>query len=167
MVVAVELWRDVPNYEDAYQVSNLGRVRSLPGGRRHGKVLRPAPSGRGYPAVALCAGAGIKPKNHYVHHLVALAFIGPRPEGLDVCHTNGDMSDNRVENLRYDDVSGNMRDAVRHGTHRGAAMTACIHGHEYTLENTALRPDGFYSNGEQKLRRRCRICERDIAARNR
>jgi hypothetical protein len=58
-------------------------------------------------------------KRKQVAHLVAEAFIGPRPVGLDVCHNDGNRTNNRRSNLRYDTKSENSRDALRHGTHRG------------------------------------------------
>ena len=113
-----EVWKDIPGYEGAYQVSSLGRVRSLDrqvvtktGVVRNmpGKVLSP---GRYDGHMAVVLGR----KNfHPVHHLVALAFFGPRPEGMQVCHTNGDPKDNRVENLRYDTPHENSVDVYRIG----------------------------------------------------
>lgn len=150
-----ELWRAITGHEGAYEVSNLGRVRSLPGHYRHAKVLKPHGVGRGYLAVTPSQG-GVA-KNRYVHHLVAEAFIGPRPDGLDVCHNNGDMLDNRAENLRYDTVGGNMRDAIAQGTHREASRSQCSAGHEYTADNTLLERRRSV-DGHVKTRRRCRVC---------
>lgn len=56
--------------------------------------------------------------------LVMLAFVGPRPDGLDVCHGNGNPADNRLENLRYGTRSENMRDALRHGTINTLKLTS-------------------------------------------
>lgn len=53
--------------------------------------------------------------NFFVHHLVLFAFIGPRPEGKECCHNNGNGFDNRVENLRWDTHLNNMEDRLRHG----------------------------------------------------
>ena len=150
-----EEWREVAGYEGAYEVSNLGRVRSLPGGQRHGIVLKPGHSGRGYLSVSLCI-AGV-PRTFYIHHLVARAFIGPRPEGLDVCHSDGDFLDNRPQNLRYDTANGNMRDSIAQGTHRSTQRTHCDHDHELTEANT-YRLTTRSSDGGTKTRSRCRIC---------
>jgi hypothetical protein len=62
--------------------------------------------------------------NVYVHHLVLLAFVGPRPDGLICCHGNGDPTDNRPENLRWDTHSANSKDAIKHGTARHP-MSVC------------------------------------------
>lgn len=161
-----EEWRPVVGYEGAYEVSDMGRVRSLdrpiPHGRYPGKtrimrgrVLRPALSA-GYPHVNLSvSGVGRAAK---IHWLVAAAFIGPRPDGALVCHRNGDSTDNRVENLRYGTYSENLNDMIRHGRHFQVEKTRCVHGHEYTPENTIVRAPG---DG----RRRCRACQEARGAR--
>ena len=45
-----------------------------------------------------------------VHVLVALTFIGPRPQGLEICHRDGNPANNAVDNLRYDTRTGNLLD---------------------------------------------------------
>ncbi len=113
----------VPHYE----VSDLGRVRSLDrvipcqnrwGGirlrRYKGRVLKPASDTHGYYFVAL-----YRDQVHYdhrVHQLVAEAFIGPRPEGMEVCHGPNGKQDNRASELRYDTPAGNQADRLRDGT---------------------------------------------------
>jgi hypothetical protein len=64
-------------------------------------VLRPGTyKSNGYKYVTLYyKGRG---KTRRVHTLVAEAFIGPRPDGMEVCHGNGTPTDNRAENLRWD-----------------------------------------------------------------
>ena len=148
-----EEWRDIAGYEGAYQVSSLGRVRSLPGWHRGGRVLKLGLSGRvgnQYYNVVL---HGRYTKS--VHVLVAEAFIGPRPPKTDVCHNNGNRLDNRVENLRYGTRAENMADRNEHGTNTWAQRTHCKNGHEYTPENTRVTA----------TRRWCRACDRERWAR--
>lgn len=104
-----ETWKPVPGYETKYQVSDLGRVRSLPRwtGQRNmsGKVL--SPGGQkcyGHETVALGKG-----NSKTVHSLVMLAFIGPRPHGADILHMNHIPWDNRLDNLRYGTRSENLK----------------------------------------------------------
>lgn len=53
--------------------------------------------------------------------LVLLAFVGPRPVGMECCHWDGDPSNNHLYNLRWDTRKGNVADSIRHGTFfRGA-----------------------------------------------
>ena len=50
-----------------------------------------------------------------MHTLIALAFLGPRPNGLWVCHNDGVPTNNRAENLRYDTPTSNTADSIKHG----------------------------------------------------
>lgn len=101
-----EVWVDIKGYEGIYQISNLGRVRSLDRWINHirgekiikGKLLKPN-NCKGYLSVDLCKDGK---RNHIkIHRLVAEAFI-PNPEDKPcVDHINTNPSDNRVENLRW------------------------------------------------------------------
>ncbi len=116
-----EIWKPVLRREGEYEVSNLGRVRSLDrciecvnGSRRKvkGKLLKPSlATGDFYYRVSQGRNEAIR-----LHVLVAEAFLGPRPSGLEVRHKNGDRHDSRASNLSYGTHLENMRDAVRHGT---------------------------------------------------
>jgi hypothetical protein len=100
-----EIWKDVIGYEGIYQVSNLGRVKSLSRKRFNGKgyynvgeiMLSPRKNTKGYLTVALHNQTN--PKTISVHRLVAKAYIGD--SFLTVDHINGIKTDNRAENLRY------------------------------------------------------------------
>ena len=123
-----EIWKDIPGFEGKYQASDQGRIKSL----RHAVQISPGKDGRkGYVKYVseriLSPLAGGNPncgKHAYVkfslkgpyysvHSLIMLAFVGPRPEGMDICHTNGNGLDNRLENLRYDTRVENCRDIFR------------------------------------------------------
>ena len=56
-------------------------------------------------------------KTHLVHVLVAAAFIGPKPKGMEVAHNNGNAGENRLENIRYATPLENTADKKIHGTH--------------------------------------------------
>jgi uncharacterized protein YerC len=120
-----EVWKDIAGYEGIYQVSNMGRVRSLPHtrielkGRKKGKqnhyslrILRPNMGNRGYYAVVLNKDG--KRARWEVHRLVARTFLGPLPDNYHTHHVNGNSADNRLENLVYLSASEHM-----HLTHRG------------------------------------------------
>jgi hypothetical protein len=100
------IWKPVVGYEDLYEVSNLGGVRShdrilkYRNMLRRGKLLTPHLGIRGYYTVVLYDHYS-KPKTAYVHKLVASAFIGERPEGFDICHGIQGKLDNSVSNLSY------------------------------------------------------------------
>lgn len=102
----MEQWRDVCGYEGIYQVSDLGRVKSLnrPSNARNGKIKiikgrilnqRQTPSG--YVRVSLCKN-GLA-KDHYIHRIVAESFIGPSDLAVD--HINSVKTDNMLSNPRY------------------------------------------------------------------
>ena len=147
-----ESWLPVVGHETTYEVSDAGRVRSLPrivvgrDGKRYpvgGVVRKPAFTSDGYALVTL-DGYG-KRKTYRAHTLVLSAFVGPRPAGLECRHRNGDPADNRLENIEWATRSVNMLDRVRHGTHPQARRTACPQGHPYS---------GVNANGK----RICRTC---------
>lgn len=149
---STERWLPVVGWESSYQVSDLGRVRSidrldLRGHRQRGKILKPRPTGDGHQKVALC-GAGIRHDRH-IHQLVIEAFVGPRPERHEVRHLNGIPDDNRLSNLSYGTRGQNLRDRVLHGTDHNVTKTECPAGHPYDSVNTYLHPTG---------RRCCRAC---------
>lgn len=100
----MEEWKDVAGYEGRYQVSNLGRVRSLDkfdawGRLRKGRVLSPFRDTGGYRQVCLRNGRGQCNKN--VHRLVASAFIA-NPLDLPVInHKDENKGNNRADNLEW------------------------------------------------------------------
>ncbi|MES5383891.1 NUMOD4 motif-containing HNH endonuclease [Mycolicibacterium conceptionense] len=140
-------WRAVPGYEDRYEVSDSGLVRSRIGKT---KPLAFYEGPYGHRFVALWR------QYHcwrtQVGRLVLAAFVGPCPDGMECCHNDGDAGNNRLENLRWDTHSANVLDCVKHGTHGQAFKTHCVNGHPYDEANTAITRRGG---------RRCRQCERD------
>lgn len=109
----VERWKPVPGYEDLYQVSDRGRVRRIAGGKGTypGRILRISDNGYGY-ALTTLYRYGLR-RRRKVHILVAEAFIGPCPEGMEVNHKNGDRYDNSVGNLEYVTRSENLKHSYR------------------------------------------------------
>lgn len=109
-----ETWKAVPGYEGLYEVSDLGRVRSLDrikrnGRRARGKILA-TPLSEGYPCCNLCLDG--KQILHRVHRLVTITFIGPAPDDADtVNHKDFDRTNNRLENLEWLSHGENLRHA--------------------------------------------------------
>lgn len=99
-----EVWKDIPGWEGYYQVSNLGRVKSMPrfssnGKRLKSRILGQSFGGKGYLRVSLYKGEGQTPFR--VARLVALSFL-PNPDNRQtVDHINADKTDNSVGNLRW------------------------------------------------------------------
>ena len=107
-----EIWRPVSGYEGYYEVSNIGRVRSVPRTREvksryggtalrtdKGALMSPVNHGNGYLYVTL-ARDGLR-INHYIHRLVAFAFCDGADERLVVDHKDGDKRNNHCDNLEW------------------------------------------------------------------
>lgn len=110
-----EEWRAAVGYEGHYEVSNCARVRRASSGKGTfvGKVLAQPRNNMGYPMVRLwCDGVE---HQELVHRLVALAFLGPCPDGHIVHHKNGVRHDPLPANLEYRTQSDNVRDAYTSG----------------------------------------------------
>lgn len=164
-----EEWRPVVGYEDSYEVSDHGRVRSLDRTldlfiygkwtkrRYKGRILRPF-KGDAYGHQVVSFGARDR---HYIHTIVLTTFVGARPDGAEACHNDGDPHNNRSTNLRWDTASNNQLDRLAHGTHHYARRTHCKHGHEYTPENTQWRIRNGPRNVVPSVSRVCLKCRRE------
>ncbi len=113
-----EIWLPIKNYENCYEVSNYGRIKSLDriswqGVHFKGKILKGTITFDGYKTVNLTKnGQG---KRLSVHRLVAQTFI-PNPNNLrDVNHKNFDRIDNRVENLQWMSSEENIKYSIKNG----------------------------------------------------
>ena len=128
-----EIWKDIPGYEGRYQASTEGRIRSVdreikarsrygnPHSRHYfGRVLRPGRMPSGHMSVVLGHGQ----PGSTVHALVMLTFVGPPPEGKEVCHNDGNPANNRLDNLRYDTRGENIIDDLKRGTRSKAKFRA-------------------------------------------
>ena len=114
-----EIWKDIEDYEGLYQVSNLGKVKSLPKlvNRKNNskyltneKILKPLSFG--YARVILSN------KSYSVHRLVAEAFI-PNPNNLPIInHKDGNKQNNCIDNLEWCDYSYNNKEAYRIGLNK-------------------------------------------------
>lgn len=131
-----EHWLPVPGWVGFYEVSTLGRVRSVDrvverhrdgGGRSSGPAryagrllsLCSRTQGKyryGHVSVGF-AHAGVK-STQAVHRLVLLAFVGEPLPGQGCRHLNGDATDNRLSNLAWGTPTENAQDAVGHGSYR-------------------------------------------------
>jgi len=125
-----EQWRDVVGYSGYYEVSDMGRVRSVDRvitsiGRSSqtlkGRLLKTFVMGTyGHLSVSLSKQG--KVRRRYVHQLVAEAFIGPRPKGHQVRHGPKGVLNNCLSNLSYGTRSEDGLDKRRDGTHGGKAV---------------------------------------------
>jgi hypothetical protein len=127
--------RPIPGFPDYLAISD-GRVISTKWGSE--RVLRA--SGVPYLRVSLCVGSKIYGRT--VHGLIALAFLGPRPDGMNARHLDGNSWNNAVSNLAWGTQSENIRDSVNQGTHAEARKTHCPRKHPYAGDNLKVTPAG-------------------------
>lgn len=158
-----ETWRPIVGYEGLYEVSDMGRVRSVDrtvwrDGPQYstphqltyrGQLISLQRQMLGYVGVVLWKGG--QPRSLRVHRLVLEAFVGAQPGGMETLHGNGVRHDNRLVNLRWGTWEENYADRVRHGTAPGTGPNSnacCKRGHLLAVPN--LRP--------RKLERGVRDC---------
>jgi len=110
-----EQWKDIPEYEGRYQVSDLGQVRGT------GGCLAQQPQNSGYLVVHLYLRGSRRVR--LVHALVAEAFVAGKFEGAQVNHKNYVKRDNCAENLEWVTRSQNVRHAYENG-HKGPRRCA-------------------------------------------
>lgn len=134
-MLIVEKWLPVLGFEGRYEVSDLGRVKSLI--RKSPRILAGKISKNRRRVILLYDGHGGR---HYrfAYTLVLEAFIGPRPEGLVACHWDGNSLNDNADNLRWDTLLANSDDSRRHGTLRGAHAGVEHHGVKLSEEMVRL-----------------------------
>lgn len=104
-----EIWKDIPEYEGLYQVSNIGRVKSLKFGRN--KILIPQLQCKTkYLTVGLYKESKVSIKT--IHRLVAVSFIDNPENKPQIDHINGNRIDNTVNNLRWVTPLENVRNPI-------------------------------------------------------
>jgi hypothetical protein len=115
----VEVWKDIVGYENFYQVSNLGRVKSLKSylitkagvvKPRHEKIMNQSLKSNGYKTIMFSVNN--VQKRFYVHRLVAISFIKNLEKKSEVNHLNCIKTDNRFENLEWNTSTENKNHAM-------------------------------------------------------
>lgn len=131
----MEIFKDIIKFEDKYQISNLGNVRS----KKTGLFLKPKYNKKGYQYVHLSySHTGFT--KWYIHRLVAFHFI-PNPENKpQVNHIDGIVDNNSVDNLEWCTNDENQKHAVLHNLHyQGEASKS----HKFTEKTIKILPDLF------------------------
>ena len=143
-----EEWKDIPNFEGLYQVSNLGRVKSLERFRKGAngslvlvkeKILKPVISHNGYYIV--CLHKQSIQKSYYIHRLVFEAFNGQIPEGYEINHLDERPVNNALSNLSL----VTHRENLNYGTRNERAGKVLKNGKcsksvlQFTLDNILVK----------------------------
>jgi len=116
--------KNIPGYEGIYAATSDGKIMRIKrgSGTQTGRVLKPNRNKNGYLYYKLSLNA--KVRGFTAQGLIAAAFHGQRPEGMDVMHMNADKHDNRPENLKYGTRSENHLHAIETGHHRHSKKNA-------------------------------------------
>lgn len=159
MSILNEEWRDVSGFEGFYQVSNLGRVRSLDrvikscDGRSYsckGQLLKPRLK-KGY----LCLHLSNKPRNYHVtvHRLVALSFVDGYFEGAQINHIDGVKTNNTPANLEFCTSAHNVNHSIATGLRDnfGVKHWACKLTEDQVLEIRKLYSEGMTQTAIAKI----------------
>lgn len=134
-----EIWKDIPNYEGLYQVSNYCRIKSLERFKQNhskmqkveSKILKPYLNNNGYYYVSLTKNG--KTKILYIHRLIATAFI-PNPNNYPcINHIDGNKLNNNISNLEWCSYKHNNEEAYRIGLKR------TIPTNQYDLNGTFIK----------------------------
>lgn len=112
---STEEWRPVVSFEGWYEVSRDGRLKRVKPakGTKAGKILNPASHPKGYLHVTLRKDG--QTHSFLVHHLVAAAFIGPCPDGMEINHKDTNKRNNAEWNLEYCTPRENIAHAIANG----------------------------------------------------
>ena len=131
----MEIWKDIIGYEGLYQVSDLGRVKSLNYNKKNiSNILKDRVPGARYASVVLCKGK--EHKRFLVHRLVWETFKGPIPAGYEINHNDENTFNNRLDNLSLMNHLENMRYGSR--TER-VAKKRSIGIIQYGLDGTKIK----------------------------
>ena len=133
------MWKPVPGYNGDYEVSAEGMVWS----NKTNKRLKEHWGGK---RGVMYARVKLGGKRQHVHKLVMEAFLGPCPEGMEICHGPAGRNDNSLENLSYGTHSQNMQDRKRDGTNPEGSKN----GHAKLTEENVLEIRRRAAAGEKQ-----------------
>ena len=159
-----EKWKDIKGYENTYQVSNFGRIRSLdriyvqpskwgtPMFKKYkGKVLNPTDNGNGYLIISL-RDDNRNRKNFYVHRLVAEHFLREIAGGEVVNHLDYNKKNNNVENLEWTTISGNTKHFfINNERVKKQVLNNAFNGKETNKKSIKVFLNGIYINTYESI----------------
>lgn len=162
----MENWKDIKGYEGNYQVSNIGRIKSMErlsssGRRLSSKIMKVKKTIEGYNVINLYFNR--KMNTVRVHRLVAKAFLPNLDNKTDVNHINGVKDDNRIENLEWATRSENIKHAFKTGLSckKGVKNSQSKLKEEDIYLIFKLRKEGFL---QREIAKRFKVTEVAISA---
>ena len=152
-----EIWKDIQDFEGIYQVSNMGRIKSIPRkGRKTELILTPTPNTTGYMIIGL-RKRGFKVKSCLVHRLVLMAFDPiTNAEDMEGNHKDFDITNNKLSNLEWTTPQENTDHFLSSDRPKDKTKTTGINHHLCVLNEDIVRElrklsaEGYSTNGLAK-----------------
>lgn len=154
----METWKAIKGYEGLYEISDLGRVKSLP--KRHKnrfgyvttkeRIMKQTPTRKGYLRVSF--GSGKKKKSFLVHRLVGIAFIENTENKEQINHINGIKNDNRIDNLEWCTNTENTRHSFKHLGRKSPFKGKFGKNHNRSISVLCLNTNTRYGSMREAMR---------------
>lgn len=150
-----EIWKVIPDTNELYEASNLGRIKRAEGFvannkkgglRKVGGILSQKTKSNNYKEVNLYVEKQ-NGKSRYVHRLVVSAFLGKIEKGLEVNHIDGVKSNNNIKNLEILSASDNMKHSYHILKNKNTSFKGEAHGYSKLKNEDVLKIREMYSNG--------------------
>lgn len=148
----IEIWKDVPNYEQYFMVSDLGNVWS----KRTDKILKPTINKQGYATIAtIIGGKNGKYKTIRIHRMVAMAFLDNPMNKPVVNHKDGNKRNNNLNNLEWCTSSENAKHSFSIG------LSKVFHGSNSKLAKlNGFQVDEIRENYKKLKEKHCDIAKK-------
>lgn len=146
IIMKEEIWKDIQGYEQFYQISNFGNVKSL----RHNLIMK---LGKAEYLIATLCKYG-KSKSFMVHRMTATAFI-PNPENKPcINHLDGNKYNNKISNLEWVTYKENMKHAYDIGLYNGRDASC---GNRRLTSKQVLKIRKLYTNKTENQESLCKM----------
>lgn len=162
----VEKWKPIIGYENLYEISSIGRIRSYYTNAKNigntVKIKEQSTDKDGYKRVSLYdATKPVSTKNVAIHRLVLQTFIGPCPPGMEASHLDGDKTNNRLDNLKWESHYDNEQHKQEHGTRKKGIESALF---KLSFEEIEEIRELYipYKMSQSKLAEKYNVCEDTI-----